>query len=608
MKISVKILFAAFLIAFAVSCSNSTKQNQTADNNQNEENDSDSESVDDTDTTDTVSDEDADTSDTAPDENADEDTEEEHQIPPTHRCETASGTMPAGGNENLKFESGFIALESVEYSLQSNKTQTGKAMMWYNFQPADENPEEKPLFVFYNGGPGSASAIVFLYNTAKRTADQACSPNGYAENETSWTQFGNLLFVDARQTGFSYGITDNPANRRERRNYFSASNFNVFTDAADFIRVILRFLEKHPELESNPVVLAGESYGGTRSTAILNILLNVADYAGNNRVFYDGTLFDEIAAHFKKIDPALDGMPSKELAAKQFGRQILIQPLVAGDEQFYAEGELLEQSDSPLYTVQEETGVSFIPCGENSSACQKHNNALYYIQSAGRDIYSYRRPSDWLFDYTDAGTAKMLRMPEFQEFILNDPTKINELYAENRSGAFRYGSTNGYSRNSAASAALKNLPELEKIIMQYRMKQRSLQPFSTGNFESVFGTLPAYDEYFIDLSYEINSAFYNASITPYDTVNGEMFLENIRTVKTFITQAEEDIIIYARGIPESLKYFNGVSGVETGEDSFTVSFSDGQNVEVTFPFYPESSHSVPVNQPAKFFDDVKNWL
>jgi hypothetical protein len=202
----------------------------------------------------------------------------------------------------------------------------------------------------------------------------------------------------------------------------------------------------------------------------------------------------------------------------------------------------------------------------------------------------------------------MLETPMFQEIILNDPKKIKELYAENRTGAFRYGSTSGYSRNIEESPSFQNLPELEKIIMRSRMEQRSAKPLSSGNLESVFGTLPSYDEYFVDLNYDINSTFYSASIDPYDTVNGEMFLENIRTVKTFITQAEEDIIIFAKGIPESLKSFDGVSGVTLEDDSFTVNFSDGQSVLVTFPFYPESSHSVSVNQPEKFFNDVKNWL
>lgn len=569
MEIEMKriLVLAALVLISAVSCSNSVNNMETVDND----------TVDDSDI---QPDDDEDPSDTVPDED---------KIV-----------------EDLDFESGFIALESVDYVLKNyDQNTTGKAMMWYNFQPADENPEEKPLFVFYNGGPGSASAIVFLYNTAKRTGDQAFSEDGFAENASSWTQFGNLLYVDARQTGFSYGILDDPTDNSARSSYFSASNFNVFADAADFIRVILRFMEKHPSLKSNPVILAGESYGGTRSTAILNILLNVADYAEKNRQFYDETLFNEIAAHFQKIDPSVSGMPSKDVVAKQFGRQILIQPLIAGQEQFDAEGELLEQSGSPLYIIEDETGRTFTPCGDR---CDKHSNALYYVQKAGRDYYSYRRPYNWLFDYTDVGAAKMLQMPMFSEFILNDPTKIDGLYAENRGGAFRYGSTNGYSRNITADPAFENLPELDKIIMKARIDQRSAKPFSTGNLESVFGELPPYDEYFVALSYEINLTFSSAPIDHYDTINGEMFLENIRTVKTFITQAEEDIIIYSKGVPESLKSFEGVSGVTLEDNSFTVNFSDGQSVEVTFPFYPESSHSVPVNQPAKLFSDVKKWL
>ncbi len=587
MEIKMKkiLFFLTIIIFFSVSCSNSSKTGPVTDSDSDpwsEDNDQ-NYTDDDTETADEESgNPDNDSGDTEPD----------------HDVVIAEG---------LNYESGFIALESVDYMLKKyDQNTTGKAMMWYNFQPADENPEEKPLFVFYNGGPGSASAIVFLYNTAKRTGDQAFSEDGFAENESSWTQLGNLLYVDARQTGFSYGIVDDPTDDFARSGYFSASNFNVFADAADFIRVILRFMESHPALKANPVVLAGESYGGTRSTAILNILLNVADYAENNRVFYDKTLFDEIAAHFREIDPSIDGMPSKDAVAKQFGRQILIQPLVAGQEQFDAEGELLEADGSPLYTIEEETGVTFSKCSSHN--CSKHNNALYYVQRAGRDYYSYRRPLNWLFDYTDVGTAKMLQMPMFGEFILNDPKKINGLYAENRGGAFRYSSANRNLRNPVLNPAFENLPEIEKIIAKSRMEQRNAKPLSTGNFESVFGELPTYDEYFVSLSYEINFTFSGAAIDHYDTVNGEMFLENIRSVKTFITQAEEDIIIYSKGIPESLKCFDGVSGVDTEENSFTVKFSDGQSVLVTFPFYPESSHSVPVNQPEKLFNDVKNWL
>ena len=592
-----KILFlAVFALIFAVSCSNNSEFSAIADNDgdsraedreQDSERDNDAEIPDGGDAEipdgggDTT---DEDSGDTAPDKD------------------------PVVIVEGLDYESGFISLEENEYSLSNRSDKSGKAKIWYNFQPADENPQDKPLFVFYNGGPGSSSALVFLYNTSKKTADQAFAGEGAADNQWNWNQIGNLLYVDARQTGFSFGIIDDPSNKSARSAYFSTSNFNVFIDAADFIRVILRFLESHPAIKSNPVILAGESYGGTRTTAIINIVQNVADYAGNNRVFYDETLFEEIACHFREIDSSVTGMPSKEAVMKQFGRQIMIQPLVMGQKQLDAIGEILERSGSPLYTIQQETGNPYKTCGSSSWGCDKYSRAVNYVQSSGRDIYAYRKPYNWLFEYTDVGTAKMLQMPMFEEFILNDPLKISELYAENREGAFRYGDEVGYLMNTADLDKFEKLPEVEKLILKARIGQRNAHPLSIGNFESFFGDLPVYDEYFVDLNRSINSTFYYASVSPYSDVNGEMFLENIKTTKTFITHAEEDIIVYAEGTPEAAKSFSTVAAVDSGDESFTVHFKDGESAMVTFPFYPESSHSVSVNQPEKFFNDVKNWL
>ena len=593
------LVFAAFALIFAISCSNSSKTTPDTDSDSDPWSEDSDQSSENDDSDDDAEIPDSGDTDPTPDQQS-------YCFPLIDPAENDEEDSAAA--EGLDYESGFIYLEENEYSLSERDDKSGRARIWYNFQPADKNPQKKPLFVFFNGGPGSSSAIVFLYNTAKKTGDQAFSGEGAADNETNWNQLGNLLYVDARQTGFSYGIIDDPSDESNRSAYFSTSNFNVFTDAADFIRVILRFLKSHPAIKSNPVVLAGESYGGTRATAILNIMQNVADYAEKHRVFYDKALFEEIAGHFRETDPSIEGMPSKKDVVKQFARQILIQPLVMGDTQMATAGELLEQNDSPLYTIQEETGKKYKKCENNSWNCSKYNNALTYVQNAGRDIYSYRRPYNWLFEYTDVATAKMLQMPMFGEFILNDPTKIDELYAKNREGAFRYDEVDGYTRNFNKNMTLENIPEVERIIMKARIEQRNAHPLSSGNLESVFGDLPAYDEYFVDLNYAINFKFYQASVTPYSKTNGEMFLENIKTSCTFITQAEEDIIIYAKGIPESTKKFSGVSDVESGEDFFTVHFSDGKAATVTFPFYPESSHSVSVNQPKKFFNDVKNWL
>ena len=627
-----KKFFVVFLFLcafFLISCDNGSKLVDT--DKDYDTSDEDADSVSDSDETDTApQNSDGDSTDTVNDNDSsvpDDSDSNDSENPVTDGDDSATDgdPEPTGDNdadggdtepdddepvvivEGLDYESGFIDLEENTYTLSNKSSKSGRAKIWYDFQPANKDPESKPLFVLYNGGPGSSSSLIFLYNTSKKTADQAFAGEGVADNKWNWNQLGNLLYIDARQTGFSYGIVDNPASSSARSSYFSTSNFNVFVDAADFIRVILRFLDNHPKIKSNPVVLAGESYGGTRTTAVINVLLNVADYAQKNRVFYDQALFNEIAAHFQEIDPSVSGMPSTEVVAKQFGRQIMIQPLAMGQQQLDAIGEVLEKSGSPLYEIQQETGRKYSLCG-NSSWCDKYDNAVNYVQNAGRDIYSYRREYNWLFDYTDYGIAKMLQFSMFEQFIMNDPTKIDALYAANRTGAFRYKSGNGYSRNIADLDKLENLPESIKIILKARIEQRNAHPLASGDLESVFGTLPSYDEYYVDTNSTILSTFYNASVDPYDDVNGEMFLENIRTAKTFITKAEEDIILYAEATPEAAKKFSSVSSVETGDESFTVHFKDGQSATVTFPFYPESSHSVSVNQPEKFFNDVKNWM
>ena len=313
-----KKFFVVFLFLcafFLISCDNGSKLVDT--DKDYDTSDEDADSVSDSDETDTApQNSDGDSTDTVNDNDPsvpDDSDSNDSENPVTDGDDSATDgdPEPTGDNdadggdtepdddepvvivEGLDYESGFIDLEENSYTLSNKSSKSGRAKMWYDFQPANKDPQDKPLFVLYNGGPGSSSSLIFLYNTSRKTADQAFAGEGVADNKWNWNKIGNLLYIDARQTGFSYGIVEDPTNRNARSSYFSTDNFNVFADAADFIRVILRFLDNHPKIKSNPVVFAGESYGGTRTTAVINVLLNVADYAKKNRVFYDQALFNE---------------------------------------------------------------------------------------------------------------------------------------------------------------------------------------------------------------------------------------------------------------------------------------------------------------------------
>src|SRR5262249_17810600 len=146
-------------------------------------------------------------------------------------------------------------------------------------------------------------------------------------NPASWTRFANTLYIDERQSGFSYGLlpagTDDP----------TALKFCVtteFEDAADFVRVLLAFQTAHPALEKNPVVLVGESYGGTRPPAMLAMPLRSPGPAAKGAA----DLADVIRAHYPRVFPDVTGDVPEATAATQFGHVVLIEPLVAGHAQW----------------------------------------------------------------------------------------------------------------------------------------------------------------------------------------------------------------------------------------------------------------------------------
>ncbi len=508
--------------------------------------------------------------------------------------------------ETPVFRSGFIELEAVDYTFNGAKHSAGKSRIWYNFQPADENPEEKPLFVFFNGGPGASSAILFTYNTSKMTGDQAFSQDGVIENEYSWTQMGNLLYIDARQTGFSYGMIDNPEDGRARSSEYSSSAFNVFIDAADFIRVVLRVLSQNRAIISNPVILVGQSYGGTRVTAMLNILLNVNEYASGKRGYYDEKLFNEIKAHYSYIHSGTSEPAATEMVKKQFSHQILVQPLVAGHDQFNESGKILEQKPGPMYEIEAETGIKFTPCHQYDFQCRPHNNALNYVQKAKRDMYRYRKEFNWLFEYVGVASEKMTDIDTMEKLILNDPREIKWMYAKNREGAFRHPGNTTTLNLAGEGFDNRFIPDSIKTELLYNEQYYRL--LSSGNLEETFGQLERYDEYYIGLNSIVTRMFYYFDFSPYSKGNGDMFLENIREVETFITNAEEDIVIYSPGIPPSLLHYDQVENVVENGEEFTVIFKDGTEINIVFPFYSETSHSVSINKPEKFYFDVKKWL
>lgn len=562
-----------------------------------------------------------------------------------------TGSLTINGAAPLHDEAGFIHIEPItfyfHYGSYFNRLEltSSPARIFYSFHTADENPQDKPLFVFFNGGPGSASSsgLLSMYTT-RFTLDNSLDNGGdeFIENPVPWTQMGNLIHIDARQAGFSYNTMDMVNNQVERFREFDAQNFNSFFDGGDFIRVLLRFLALHPHIRGNPVVIVGESYGGTRAITMLHILLNYTGYGNGEEMYQDKSLSEEIQAHYNVVFPGYNNrqVPPGVISG-QFGFQILIQPTVTMTYQNKKTVEMLNAPGSVIYQLGEEIGIPFDPV--------THGGYYNFVRNiANRDIYMYSKPKDWLNGFF-FNAGRLLQSTKNLSLITGtDVTAINEFYASSRANAYRVVDPNynltlqggpAYSAYCSPTSwqyyASNTLAALLDILFLHpaRLEAQSLRQ-NQGDMTEVFGKLKPYDRYFIGTNYYANQAFYFtnvAMVRGYEVVFalprfGRMFLENLAFVHTFITNAAYDLMIYCPALPPALALHRDIlrwvvhrkqepaDAERPGRiilkyrTAVFPGIPDPVTRTIRFPFYDASGHAVSLTQPAAFYNDVSDWL
>jgi hypothetical protein len=516
-------------------------------------------------------------------------------------------------------EAGFITLEENTFYFHLNSyfnrvaLRSSPARIWYVYQPADEDPSSKPLFVFFNGGPGGATSCGLLAAYTGKNAvmwDQDTGEASIVPNPASWMRIGNLLYIDARNTGFSYSLMDNPDDDARRQGEFDAQNYNSYTDGADFVRVLLRFLDGHPAIRSNRVVLVPESYGGIRTIVMLHFLLYYENYVNGLSVYQDPALVDEIRNHYDAVFPEYrGGTVPPGVVARQFGHQVLIQTALAWSYQRLVQVEMLEAPGSVLDELAAETGVPYIRyrdqpgANQNPTPNQIRNYIIAWIESLGRDPYLYARPDGYLNSHRAAAAAFLTQLETLNLMIGMDATGISEMYASARGQAYKVKRTPGSGvaagilprigpvpeksdlstrqfrspdpeswrrhergdsdRGSAAALDLSSLvgpPPQEKELLAM------LSPASEDDLAATFGSLGPWDRFFIDLNYEVSEAFSwnRVSLREYDIVYqssllfGQMFLENTAWVETFATDAYYDMVVYTPSLPGALGLYTSI--------------------------------------------------
>jgi hypothetical protein len=532
----------------------------------------------------------------------------------------------------LQNEAGFIGIEPISFYFHHGShfnrlvLKSSEAQLWYSFQAADKSNDKTPIFVFFNGGPGgsTSSGLMSMY-TGRFTLDNQIEDGGgdsYTANPVPWTQMGHLLYIDARQTGFSYNLMFDVQNEGARFQEFNAQNFNSFFDASDFIRLLLRFLAAHPSIQKNPVVIVGESYGGVRTITMLHILLNYKEYGNGQEAFQDPALVKEIQQHYDTVFPQYEGqiVPPKVIR-QQFGYQVLIQPAISVDYQRATSWPMLKKPGSCLYQIGKEVGIPYDPI--------KYPDIFHFVRDiAGRDLYMYVKPKHWLDGFFDNAGVLLRTVRNLVQVTGVDVTAINELYASARSRAYRVITTD-YSLALEPKIEDPMTRELFEIPAHYEAPHVRKEP---GDIQDVFGVLRPWDRYFIGINFHANYAFHYwnvALIRGYDIHSwnpryGGMFLKNVVHVHTFITNAAYDLVIYAPAIPSALEKHSDIlqstQHIQTGgqirpgqiilnyEPNAFPDFPNLTSRSIRFPVYDKSCHAVSLTQPLDLFTDVRKWL
>jgi hypothetical protein len=539
-------------------------------------------------------------------------------------------------------EAGFCFLEENDFYFHTNSyfnrlaLRSSQARIWRVYQPADKNPASKPLFVFFNGGPGGAtSAGLFSANTGRNavSVDPKTGEGSIIINPHSWTRIGNLLHVDSRTAGFSYSLMDNPQDDILRQAQWDAQNYNAFIDGADFVRVLLRFLADHPSIQKNPVVLVVESYGGIRSLVMLHLLLYYQDYGNGEAIYQDPALVQEIQDHYNTVFPEYAGqtVPSSVIA-QQFSHQVLIQPAITRYYQRLVAVEILEAPGSLLDDLADETGVPYIRYADqpwaraNPTPYNIMNNIYDYLEQIGRDPYFYSKPAGFFNGFFDASGDLLTHYDALSQMTDVDAAGIPELYASARQQAYKIKFLEDPTSLMSFSALMGPSPKASDI-------HSFLFPCAEDDMASVFGALQPWDRYFFDLNYDVSTAFAlnRAVMESYDIQYqyserfGEMFLENVAFVETFITNAAYDIVVYCPSLPDALTYHTSKLNSSTLDAvgppqaerpgqillDYKPGSVPGSSVTtrtIRFPLYANSGHAVTMTEPAEILDDVITWL
>ncbi|HVU17029.1 MAG TPA: hypothetical protein VHD32_08885 [Candidatus Didemnitutus sp.] len=185
------------------------------------------------------------------------------------------------GGHTIKYKAtaGYLVLKDDKEKPQAN-------IFFVAYTKSDEpDPSKRPLMFSFNGGPGSAS--VWLHMGAlgpKRVlmtdkGDSLPPPYKWQDNEFSWLDQTDLVFIDPVSTGYSRAAKD-----------VDAKQFHGFTGDIESVAKFIHLYTTRNDRWASPKFLVGESYGTTRAAGLSGYLQQEYDLYLNGIVLISSVM------------------------------------------------------------------------------------------------------------------------------------------------------------------------------------------------------------------------------------------------------------------------------------------------------------------------------
>lgn len=442
----------------------------------------------------------------------------------------------SGAGDGPHAEAGFVELAPRNVVLGGRAVSlAATSRIFYNFRPADQDPEGKPIIVLFNG---FASDTVRPFGTGPFTVqlDGTVIPN-----PDSLTQFANLLYIDPRQSGFSYDLI---ASRAPADADCSRDVFNEYVDAADVLLASTHFVTEHHAL-TGPVYFMGESYAGVRITWMLSYL----------RQAYALAPYQDSA-----LETAMNALDR----ARFLHGQILLEPWLAGAAHAVA---ISNACVAPALVAAVQTSV-VMPCPvDNACAC-----ANYFSRSQ----YNYTITDAEQTARFFTGDSAQIDPAEAEAICGVKLETVPPLHAGERARGFKCSVAD---ETTPSEAALVSLLGALRAGQNYNLAYSPLQPGK--------GTM--------------NPDWHELNLV------GAAFLDNLRTIDTFLTDGKRDLVVPEVALAPALTALGtGVSVTQT-PDRVTVAFPAGpRNIDIRH--YPDAGHMITMIEPHALSQDVRAWL